>query len=407
MKKEQDFVTLYCRFESAGDEADYGEGQVLARFIGVHNNEFTDEAFIQGITAYTLDILTTDLDKQQSHSRDLLQLTCGHGWPSCSICSERVRDTWFEVTFRNGGASYIYPTFGEEYPRFVSFVAIKQISGAPTLPVLPSYVPPDAEENRSGDYACYGYEVGQGMATLICNKRDGFLIDAGAGTPIKRDNYLRKKLTTNELLDRVRELPKGSLQFILSHGDADHWRLLSWDSELRDHIKNYVIPHGTNPVAFFDKVVNGNVLELKTPRTPIQLGFAEELNLYRTAPARPTSNNDAIIAIFSRNGRKVLIPGDCVYSNMMRDTNQGVVALVSDEYDAVVVPHHGDDESAEEVPPPQSPKSIAFFSAGNHPTWDHPRQGSRDAHAQVNHGHGYSNHENKLPTGINEINLLP
>jgi beta-lactamase superfamily II metal-dependent hydrolase len=406
-----DFDEFYCRFESSENQSDYGEDLVAARFIGVRKFEFSKESFEKGVTAYTLDIVESDsgpmfANPQEFETRRSINVTFDHlglcdEHQSCPTC-HKANDKWFRVVFKHGGNSYIYPTFGDSEPRFVSLMSITQVKG-PDLPSFPLFSESDWRSFGEGHYQCLGFEVGQGMATLICNDRNGFLIDAGAGTPIKRENYLAGKLSKNDLITEVANL---EIHFVLSHGDADHWRLLGWDDKLRGQVTKYIVPDGVKPVALFDKVVKGQVVELSPTSggmTSFVLGNNQSVRLYRTAPHAPTSNNDGIIVVFNSGDQKALIPGDCVYSEMMKDTNCSM--LLQNTYAAIVVPHHGDDASANNVPNASSGShhAVAFFSAGNHATWDHPRQTSLDRHDAL----GYRNHQNKYPTGINAVTLLP
>lgn len=401
------FDELYCRFESSDNQSDYGEDLVVARYIGVRKFEFSAEAFEKGVTAYTLDIVESDsgpelAPPQEIRTQRRLSMTGQYHDPqSCPKC-HKTNDKWFRVAFMQGGNSYFYPTFGDSEPRFVSLMSITPVKG-PDLPNFPLFSEPDWSSLGEGHYKCLGFEVGQGMATLICNDHNGFLIDAGAGTPIKRANYLAGKLSNNDLLTEVANL---EINFVLSHGDADHWRLLGWDDKLRGQVKRYIVPDGVKPVALFDKVVKGQVVELSSISgwmTSLALGNNQSLRLYRTAPHAPTSNNDGIIVVFHSGNQKALIPGDCVYSEIMNDANCKMLA--QDVYSAIVVPHHGDDASSNNVPKASSEShhAVAFFSAGNHATWNHPRQTSLDSH----NAQGYRNHHNKYPTGINVVTLLP
>ena len=72
--------------------------------------------------------------------------------------------------------------------------------------------------------------------------------------------------------------------------------------------------------------------------------------------------------------------GDLPYSKVL--AHQGVAHL-DGRFSSVVVPHHGDSASKIAIPLPASPKSsIAFFSAGNHAGYNHPRTASINAHAK-------------------------
>ena len=172
---------------------------------------------------------------------------------------------------------------------------------------------------------------------------------------------------------------------------------------MRTNIVEYIVPDGMRSIAFFDRTVRPQVFQLSSHLGPIPLGHATSLSIYRTRPSVPTSNNDGLIAMFEKGGEKVLAAGDCVYKEMLRDTDATVSQLPYDDYALLVVPHHGDDESAQSVPAasPRVP-GTAFFSAGNDPRYLHPRASSENAHA----AQLFTNHVNKNPTGITEFPLL-
>jgi len=405
MPSTNNFLELYCRFESSGNETDYGEGVVAARFIGVRKSDFTRSAFEEGITAYTLDIVESDLASISPGRRVdefLHKINRCIEHESCTSCYAAKND-WFLITFKQGGKSYIYKTFADSAPSFVSFESINPVMGF-DLPDFPTFTESHWSSPGEVQYECFGFEVGQGMATLICDNQNGFLIDAGAGTPITRKQYLAPGgLTKNDLTAKVKDL---EIQFVLSHGDGDHWRLLAWDSNLRGRVARYIVPKGVKPVALFDKLVKGKVFSLSPKRggkASFALGNNQTLDLLRTAPPNPTANNDGIIAVFSSDNQNALIPGDCVYSDMQSDKNNNVSILINHAYAAIVVPHHGAAESANSVPNASGGSSaIAFFSAGNHKTWKHP-----SASSVINHTNkGYSDHQNTNPTGITAVPLL-
>ena len=389
--------TLFCKLDAIDAPAEYGEGRQVWRFIGVEPHEFNSRAFEAGVTAFSLDIDTASINL---HSKGLgVYGFCPHPF-DCYACSPYIQ-SWFQIEYRPVGSSYAYLTFGATPPLNLTVTAIKRVEG-PSLPTFPKYSAP-ADIDTASPYRCSSFEVGQGMASMVYNDSEGFLFDAGAGTPIKREKYQSKSagLPYNHLKDLA---ASRKLRFFLSHSDSDHWRLLAWDKELRDRVTEYVVPHGLESIPFFDKEVRAQVRELSADLPPLNLGLSANLNFYRTNPPSPTSNNNGLVAVFEKNGEWGLIAGDCVYSEMVMDNNSSVALLVSKNtgYKAVVVPHHGDEHSAAHVPRGTPTGAKAFFSAGNHPTYKHPRASSVKEHKNA----GYAKLVNKYPVGIGEVQLI-
>jgi hypothetical protein len=80
-----------------------------------------------------------------------------------------------------------------------------------------------------------------------------------------------------------------------------------------------------------------------------------------------------------------LLSGDFVYERMSRDRNRAIASMTRDRYDAVVVPHHGDEASSAQVVAPRQPlQSKAFFSAGTHTGYGHPTPASVESHRRKN-----------------------
>lgn len=387
--------TLFCKLDAIDAPAEYGEARLVWRFIGVEPHEFNSRAFEEGVTAFSLDI---DSESIGLHST-VLNAFCRHPF-DCNACRPNIQ-SWFQIEYRPVGSSYAYLTFGATPPLSLTVTAIKRAKGL-RLPTFPKYSAP-TDIDTASKYQCSSFEVGQGMASMVYNESEGFLIDAGAGTPIKREKYQNKSssLPCNHLKDLA---ASRKLRFFLSHGDSDHWRLLAWDKQLCDRVTEFVVPHGLESIPFFDKEVRARVRELSADLPQLNLGNSANLNFYRTSPPSPTSNNNGLVAVFENNGDRVLIAGDCVYSEMVKDNNSRVASLVSKNtgYKAVVVPHHGDDKSAAHVPRGTLTGANAFFSAGNHPTYMHPRANSLNEHKNA----GYAQLCNKNPLGIREVPLI-
>lgn len=389
--------TLFCKLDAVDAPAEYGEARLVWRFIGVEPHEFKSVAFEEGVTAFSLDIDPKSIGLPSTLLKDFD--ICSHPF-DCNDCSPHIQ-SWFQIEYRPVGSSYAYQTFGATPPLSLTITAIKWVQG-PRLPTFPEYVAP-ADIDTASPYQCSSFEVGQGMASMVYNDSEGFLFDAGAGTPIKRENYQNKSpgLLCNDLKDLA---ASRKLRFFLSHGDSDHWRLLAWDKQLCDRVTEYVVPHGLQSIPFFDKEVIAQVRQLSADLSQLNLGNSANLNFYRTRPPRPTSNNNGIVAVFEKNGERVLIAGDCVYGEMVRDNNLRVASLVlvNAGYKAVVVPHHGDEQSAAYVPRGTLTGAKAFFSAGDHPIYKHPRANSLNAHNNA----GYALLGNNTPFGIREVPLI-
>ncbi|CAN7596196.1 hypothetical protein [Polaromonas sp. LjRoot131] len=371
------------------------------RFIGVQSKDFNEAAFSEDGDSNGVETFVFDVHKQargngapRSAVPRILEMLCNLP-EDCEICYGQLQE-WYRIDFHTDveGRSYFYPTFGRADPSPVTVRSITRLAG-PKLTKFRtySYVP----GSSSKTFALSTFEVGQGMASLIYSESEGFLIDAGAGTPIRRDAYVKNQLSCNQLLDRVQGK---QLRFFLSHADTDHWRMLGWDDRLIAQIKEFVIPSDMKSVAFFDIKVKSKVRELASHLT-ISLTSDTTLSIFRTDPPRKTSNNDGLVFVFEKKRKKALLAGDCTYVEMLQDGNIDVRQLPHFKYVAVVVPHHGDERSSKNVPLAEA-RGIAFFSAGNHAKFRHPRKPSKDAHQLQ----GFKNHIQKNPTGIREKKLM-
>lgn len=381
---------LFCRIEAFDVEREFGEGN-CTRFVGVEQAFFLAQQFASGVKTFVLDV-TGEI------ANSSVEICVKHDdCPSCYA----IRDRWYEVSYtceyakgeENGS---IVSTFGETAGQEVRVTRIRQVDG-PDLPPFPEYEQP-VTISWDASWRCTGFEVGQGMASAIHNSHRVFLMDAGAGTPITRKSYAAGTLTRYG----IRELVAGKeVEFILSHGDDDHWRLLRWDPGLVKSVKRFIVPKGNVPLAFYDIAIASKVFEISSHRT-IGLTTASSIRLLRTKPAKPTSNNDCIVVSFVRDGVRLLFPGDCVYLNLACDNDPDVRQLTCLSYRAVVVPHHGDECSAKSVPVADSASSVAFFSAGCHLRYQHPTAISRKTHKEA----GYTEALNKYPSGITPFILL-
>lgn len=327
---------------------------------------------------------------------------------------------WYELRVRlndNVKHGYMYPNFTELEPTYFSLVSctaypasslttmltggssrstavIKAVSASPILKSVGAGLP----------WSLWTFHVGQGMCSLLTDgKEHGILLDAGAGTPLKRPKY-QSAVTVmhNDLRTRLSSLKK--VDMILSHADRDHYCLLSWDKGLRDKIENIYVPIGAKSIllkdfAVIDKVreSNGNIF--------ILVGDGR-LEVFRSEPQVHSSNTDCLVSVYKcdKGIHQVLHCGDYVYQDMRADKNTSISALDQQRYSAVVVPHHGDSASAKNVFTPRlTAHSIAFFSAGDNLAYGHPTSDSRDAHNAA----GYKEVCNQEIDHVREVQLVP
>lgn len=301
---------------------------------------------------------------------------------------------WYQVDFFAvaKGLSYFYSTFSAAPPTFLDAIRIASAK-APEPAIQPALshmlagfldatktlTSPTDVAPKHDTLKFTAFHVGQGMCTMVESSQHGIMLDAGAGKPITRERYLAG-LKTNDLQSAVNSM-KSIPYFVLSHFDNDHWNLLAWDKSLRDKVERILVPkvskRSARSVAFFDKEVIHKVEQ--TVVATIILSKNASIEIRRTQPKASDSNGHALISVVEIGERRALVPGDYVYSRMKTDTDSSIALWAAGPYAAVVVPHHGDAESAKYVPP-CAKDGKAFFSAGTHDTWDHPKQVSIDKH---------------------------
>ncbi|MEN4691108.1 hypothetical protein [Pantoea agglomerans] len=243
------------------------------------------------------------------------------------------------------------------------------------LPTLPAG---NYNLNLSGNVTLHSYHVGQGMCSLMHNGSEGFLIDCGAGTPIKQPGY--KSLKNNQLIVDLNNLQNVSM--ILSHFDSDHHRLLSWDSNILGKITNLYVPG--NVTAGIIKDVN--IHRIIRPCISITINLDNgKLHAYRTNPHAyiTKKNNNALISVINCNNKMYLLPGDYIYTMVAKDKNPQIKKLAGKSYAYVVVPHHGDKHSTNGIFAPIDDSAIAYFSAGDNQGYLHPCPNSIKAHKNL------------------------
>jgi beta-lactamase superfamily II metal-dependent hydrolase len=242
------------------------------------------------------------------------------------------------------------------------------------------------KELSSDDFELLVFGVGQGMCSLLRSKslKFGILLDVGAGTPVKRDNYLKGSIR-NDLLKEFKELD--TVYLLLSHLDSDHFRLMMWCSVIQGKISEIYIPSGSanNSLAFKHSSIFHKVKEVDSFKL---LAGKYEVEATRTKPANSSiekNDNELITKVKVNGGEKIfLFPGDYVYKKMISDGEVKINDLQKLNFDFVVAPHHGDNESGHSVPLAKIKKqSEVFFSAGDHAGYNHPTTYSIDAHNQA------------------------
>ena len=378
---------------------DYLNGGRCVRIIAVEHKEFSERALEEGVRTFTVDI-----DFWAFCQREFL-LESWRAVHARQASTIEARDDdpemtrrWYrlELDFNSTDGGYIYETFSEAAPRRFGIASLLAIGAGPRVPEPPrqrhgktssdparlsllsripgtSSAPP--HPSRGKPYTFDTFHVGQGMCSLVHNGDHGVLLDAGAGKPVTRKAYLAKTLK-NELITSI--VPLSTLCAVISHADSDHWRLLSWDLALRNKVDRIYVPLGARSLALRDRAVLRKIIGISTQRW--QLDVSSSLLLLRSIPKHVDSNGDCLVAIFDKQGKKVLGSGDYVYKRFSTDGNPRVTALPQERYRGLVVPHHGDAASAQAVPTSDTPNAIAFFSAGTHQGYKHPDPTSLASH---------------------------
>ncbi|MDR7020215.1 hypothetical protein [Aeromonas salmonicida] len=304
------------------------------------------------------------------------------------------------------GDSYKYVAYGNEP---ISRLRIKSISfqqykaplfnNAKTaldiVNKMPLQINEDVIHNYENDFSLKAYTVGQGMCSLLCDGDVGYLLDAGAGTPITRKNYIDKKIK-NELSNDIDKLNK--LYLILSHLDSDHFRIIRWDSTILSKIDTIFIPLNLKWVESNEKSISGKVAAIN------KLSVTSKnfiLNAFRTEhyTSSAEKNDNELVTHLVLNNNNILYPGDYSYTKITKDKNTEISTLAELKYHLLLVPHHGDKDSQYKIPKPQNDSSLAYFSAGDHKSWCHPNTESLDEHKSL----GYKNCVDNTNPDITEI----
>jgi len=377
---------MYAQVDHAAGVQDYAPGAMCLRLIGISEQDFKSEAFNSdaGCSTFLIDIAWTDvqellgLPKRFNASQLVLRR-----WTQA--LEEWPPGWWIVIHYtkaRGTSNSYAYELFTDAgMPTYMTLKSLSLVSG-PELraPALSTTKPSIARQT----FKVMAFHVGQGMCSLVQGDAGGgILLDVGAGTPVTRQAYQSNTGQANfknDLETRTRAL--ATLEAIISHPDSDHWRVLDWDRRLCHQVTAIYTPSNTASLGLKSKHVVGRVHAIGSSTVTNGPGGPPVLKLHRSAPRHSDRNGECLVVEAVSNGR-VLFPGDYVYDRFVTDSNLAIKALATASFDAVVVPHHGDTASRLNVVQASTRTSKAFFSAGNHALYQHPRQTSITAHTKA------------------------
>lgn len=410
--------TFYCQVDTYMATKDYLRKGRCVRLIGVAPQEFFNSSLAEGVTTFTIDIDYWEFCIHDLNLKSWRQITSEISEQINSRSDDEKRyATWYklEVDFKSYGAGYLYRTFSEEPPKYFSIkslhlvlkrnlkksglkqnslnvlsLASEQINS--NHPQLSSWQPNLPNTNFVFDT----FHVGQGMCSLVHDEQVGFLLDVGAGKPITRSAYKANSIK-NHLRSEIDKLQ--TVIAVISHSDSDHWRILAWDSVLRNKVSAVYFPNGPISLAMKDKAIKKKVFGLGD--LTLTLSKNTTLKFLRSKPSSMDSNGNCLVTIFERDGSRVLASGDYVYERFGTDSNSVINNLSSLKYSAVVVPHHGDAASARNVVIPTD-LAKAFFSAGTHQGYKHPTKTSLNEHKKI----GFKNISKHKKTDIIRVNLI-
>jgi beta-lactamase superfamily II metal-dependent hydrolase len=368
---------MYCKLDAVDARSDYRENTRCARLFGISADEFARTLNTDSIHG-SFEVFLMDVDWslwQRVAVREVQQ------------DKARFFDAeaeWLEVSYRadpslDSGEAYAYPLFLGSAPTFLEISAIRPVVGKAVPPLRTAVAVPASRRLSSSPYVLDGFHVGQGMCSVFHNEKSGFILDAGAGTPVLRKVYDRAGFV-NELMPLVSNLEP--LSMVLSHFDADHWRLLDWDEELLAHVDKIYVPDNYSNLPFKSKAIKDKVLGIGTQPLLSDASVDASLDVVRSKPNKSNKNGECLVAVCRTQGKSALLPGDYSYRRLKTDGATEMQLLAMAQYDAVVVPHHGDEASADKIVKPASDTAIAFFSAGDHSWYEHPNADSLENHEQ-------------------------
>lgn len=390
-----------CQIETYFGTKEYVENGRCVRLIGVHIDEYDDlmDGSSEGVTTFTIDLdFWTFFRRIHRLSRSGKRLSHKEYVKDLESRLHNNR-SWYRLDLNvfEHSVEYFYRTFSDDPPTYCAVRSVKKIDittlssskrrtmKKPLKSAALSKPPATMAFSRAapkpgGRYVFDAFHVGQGMCSLIHNGHTGYLLDAGAGKPVTRKLYLNKAGPfRNDLRTAVSSLK--TLTMVASHTDYDHWKLLAWDKVLLNQVSVIHVPDRTNHLLFKDRAIINKCRGTSTTR--LRLDRFTTLTLLRASPSDPDANGECLVSIFNRSGDKVLVPGDYVYERFRTDGTAAIQALHAKAYKAVIVPHHGDAASANDIVAPAATDAQAFFSAGTHQGYGHPTTASRSAHKKA------------------------
>jgi hypothetical protein len=328
---------MYCKLEAVDARSDYRETTQCARLFGISRGQF-ERSLNPNFADASFDVYLLDIEWSLWEQLVVRELRY-----------EKLRfadasPEWLEVTYRanrglDSGDAYAYPLFMASAPTFMDVFRIMPVVGrsVPPIRTAPGAIHPHPP--ASLPYVLDGFHVGQGMCSVFHNGQSGFILDAGAGTPVLRKAYDQAGFV-NDLLPLVKKL--NPLSMALSHFDADHWRLLDWDEELLARVDKIYVPDNYSYLPFKSAVVAAKFIPIGNQDLLNDVHVGASLRVVRSAPAWSDKNGECLVVLCESNGKRALLPGDYSYRRMVSDTGGSMPSLVKVRYDAVVVPHHGD-----------------------------------------------------------------
>lgn len=369
---------------------DYAPFSDCIRLVGVSGQSFDHREFNSdpGCATYFIDLAIADFAQRTLPSPPPTDLHA-----LLDAFKQDRFDLWLSISFaisRAATRSYAYETFTGEAPTYLDIQSIALVSGPTVSPPTISSLPAPPGAPSASQWELTAFHVGQGMCSLLqeVGGAVGYLLDAGAGTPVIRSEYQSGVHSTglpfkNELMTPRRVTGLTSLWAILSHPDSDHWRLLDWDTSLLNAVMGVFLPSGAPTLAFSSPRVKPKVSGSGSVHHAFNAG--NSLAVHRSQPVKSDRNGECLVSVVRCDWETALLSGDYVYDRMVVDAEPAISAAASGTLDGVVVPHHGDSASAKSLPSPASPGvSPAFFSAGIHAGYAHPTAVSLTAHKNAN-----------------------
>lgn len=401
LKNKFEITTFYCQIDTYLGRKDYLRGGRCVRLIGVNKSDYyrlIEGEHHEGVRTFIIDIDASRFPSLTYSKSEKSRISYSD---KAKKLEQQLNDEshWYEINIEidNLGYSYFYPTFSQLPPTRFTVKHIKPTKSpsldleSENISMLLKKMPTNDTaklkkliECNSKNLTFSAFHVGQGMCSIAYNSDFSVMFDAGAGTPITRKRYLAglKKNDLQSLVERLESVP----YLVLSHFDNDHWNLLAWSQLLTNSVKNIIVPKVKNrskrSVAFFDKKIKNKVIEASN----IVIKFKNNkssIEIQRTSPQKSDNNGHCLVSVINIEGKHALAAGDYVYSRMLTDNEPLIKDWHSKKnYSALIVPHHGDEASAYNIPPCAT-NAVAFFSAGNHKTYNHPRPHSVDVHKKA------------------------